>query len=162
MREVQDELVNGDVRAGDIEPNGTMTEVDAQRVVETGTDFLIEVLAAVAQRGAEVGVTLNVRGAVVTGVLIGRSAWLQEQVAMLSSAGSGAEVMGQSLNSLFTSLYGDGQDGDDIRYAFIHLKEARYVFGEGFAPSVENSGFLWRGRISEVSAWSIGSLTRRV
>ncbi|MBV9774376.1 MAG: hypothetical protein JO040_10525, partial [Gemmatimonadetes bacterium] len=39
---------------------------------------------------------------------------------------------------------------------FIHLADARYVTGNGRVPA--QAGMLWRGRLSEVGGFSVGTV----
>lgn len=104
----------------------------------------------------QLGVTLTVNGSVITGALIGKSAWISEQaVAYEEELGGMIRTLGR--------LIDDPRDADRPldTYGFIHLKDAHYVSGTEFYPAQDQDGFFWRGRLADVSGWSFGVLQRK-
>ncbi|MEU5945122.1 hypothetical protein ABZ793_06115 [Micromonospora sp. NPDC047465] len=126
-------------------------------------DVVLQILAKGAQEGGlELGVTLSVSGGLVTGTLVGRDRWFQElgdfieQAADRPDARSLADELGELMSEVGKPA--DGEDGfvSTLQYVFIHLINARYVQGSQLMP---NQGtMLWRGRISEVAGFSVGTL----
>lgn len=111
-------------------------------------DPLLRVLAAgVALPEHQIGITLSVGGAVLTGLLVTRDRWLGELASYDRSASPGpltqiVDVIHQA------ELQGSPvlDDGGD----FLHLTLVRVVGRPAEVPQ------LWRVRISEVSGWGLG------
>jgi hypothetical protein len=131
---------------------------DVQAVDDVGGDSFLRGFAKAAQKtDFSMSITLGVRGAIVTGMLIGRDKWLEELSAALSAAGEVGQGLGDGLREGFREADLQQPADQEVFYGFLHLKDAQYVLGgSSFAPTT--AGFLWRGRISEISAWSLGSL----
>ena len=116
-------------------------------------DGLLLALCEVARNvdGFELGITVNVPGATVTGVMVGPKAWLQ----ILGASGEGdANEFLRGIAARMSEIL-DG--GDDVDTQFLHLREAQYVSGGTFQPT--NAALLWRGRLAAVSGFSLGTLT---
>lgn len=117
-------------------------------------DGLLVALAEVARHkeGFELGLTVNVPGATVTGVMIGPRAWLR----ILGASGEG------DAHAFLSSLAGGMNEilessGLEVATQFLHLRDAQYVSGGLFTPT--NAGLLWRGRLGEITGFSLGTLT---
>ena len=111
-------------------------------------------LAEVARHkeGFELGITVNVPGATVTGIMIGPRAWLR----ILGASGEGGAH--EFLNSLAGGMNQILENaGREVTTQFLHLRDAQYVSGGRFTPT--NAGLLWRGRLGEIAGFSIGTLT---
>lgn len=111
--------------------------------------------------GISIGVTLTVGGTLITGNLISGNSYF-EQVADLL-AGSPANDVTQAMVNYHAKLSTDRYDpsmfeSDEDRNSvvFIHLKDAKHFFGTNVLPS---NGALWRGKLSDVSGYTIGSLS---
>lgn len=132
------------------------------------------------------GVTLYVRGTVVTGRLIPNWQWMEEvaeqmQAATLKSDPDGDDE-GERLGvtPLFDRLASEMKENRDnneklkdiadqltdaqaraaaqvSQTTFLHLKDAKFFAAEHLVPQV---GSHWRGRLSEVDGWSPGVLAR--
>lgn len=120
---------------------------------DVGCDEMLQALVATADSSRElsVGMTLAANGCVVTGLLIGERRWFTE-----------LETEYPDLRPSFTTPLRkrmvDDEEGQEIvdERRFVHLKDARYLTGGGFAPNVRSTGFFWRGRLAHISAWSFG------
>lgn len=44
--------------------------------------------------------------------------------------------------------------------AFVHLRDARWIFGDSTVPAGSGPGMLWRGRLSEVQGFAFGSISQ--
>ncbi|WP_372736260.1 hypothetical protein [Nocardioides sp.] len=117
-------------------------------------DGLLMALAEVArtQEGFELGITVNVPGATVTGIMIGPRPWLR--ILAVSGEGGTNQFLSSVAGALDSML---DSAGEDVTAQCLHLRQAQYVSGGTFTPT--NAALLWRGRISEVAGFSIGSLT---
>jgi len=118
-------------------------------------DIMLHTFVRAAFEGQlSMGITLNVPGTVVSGVLIGRNEWLELFEAWLAEAGD--TTMGPALSEGVVRI---SQEAEEARgyplFGYIHLKDARFLVGENLMPN-RGRGLLWRGKLSEVSAWSLG------
>lgn len=109
----------------------------------------------------DVGVTLFVNGCIVTGMLIGARMYLKEYARQWRGAMSDPEIA----EEVERIIIDQGEESirkleaqeSPPRNAFIHLRNARYITGHVIAP--QEGGLLWRGRLSEVSGWSLGAIS---
>lgn len=127
--------------------------------------FLQSTIESVIAAGVEIGVTLTVGGSIVSGTLISGKTYFKELGEVLAGAsqeeGDMQSVLGSSW-AKYSAIYEKPEDApDDWRpgpVGFIHLRNARYYApGQGALPT--NQGVLWRGKLSAVDAFSIGSFS---
>jgi hypothetical protein len=130
-----------------------------------GADWMLELLVRVANAmtsGSFLGVTLNVSGQVVTGRLISVIAYYRGYANMWEQAlgvGDHSRNYVEPWRELADRMEKERLEGDEEKLPtprYVHLSNARYVYGSGLIPT--NDGLLWRGRISDVSAFSLGYL----
>jgi hypothetical protein len=145
-----------------------MTEADdanspLERVFAMEVDWHLQLLVEDANDfGVEVPVTLFVAGAVVTGVLTSGKVYF-ERFADQFAAGWPEEGRAEIRASMATpgNVYPRLEPGEKSprkRPAqFIHLRDARIVTWHGNLPTT-GEGVLWRGRLTEVSGYSLGNL----
>jgi hypothetical protein len=138
---------------------------------EPATDHTLYLLLHAAERGAHVGLTVTVDGAVVTGTLVGTVEYcraLADQFTALNGSTVMDEGFAEAFRTLVDDAYGIAQ-GDrranpdasafERAVSFLHLLEARYVSGPTFLPHGRH-GVAWRCRVNDITSWSIGDLTR--
>jgi hypothetical protein len=143
-----------------------VTDVNAE------PDWLLQNLVATANasKDSQMGVTLHVSGIIVSGTLISYEAYWLALIALVRenvSSGFKSELtaLGDDLAATFanasrpggheSSPNGDGAEGSEAPPPeFIHLRDA-IVFAPGVAATLPKT--LWRGRLSHVSAWSLGT-----
>ena len=89
--------------------------------------------------GPTVGVTATVGGVSLTGELISMTEYI--------------ELMG--FNPESARVFLESYDSAGVP-RFFHMKNARLISGTILVPT--NMGMLWRGRISDVSGFSMGAL----
>ena len=94
-------------------------------------------------------ITLNVNGLLVCGIMISGEEYF------LNSLGQDNEYF----KSLAKDLYGDitNLKNENTKPNYIHLKSAQFWVGT-MNPVPSEVGVYWRGRISEISAFSFGKL----
>jgi hypothetical protein len=111
-----------------------------------------------------VGVTLWVGGAIVTGMVVGTDEFFD---ALADYVEGDTGETASTFRKVATELREDrdaakavvAEDGlGDDPVTFIHLRDAR-AFAPGSGPIPSNQGFLWRGRLDTVDAWSFGVLS---
>lgn len=116
---------------------------------------------------SEVGVTVHVKGAVISGLLIsGRSFWNLivkglEATAEMSEGpkSSGAQLFADFFRinlDRFEKIRDEYQANDTLppRPVHIHLRQASTYLSGGEPALIQPT---WRGRISEVDGWSFGN-----
>jgi hypothetical protein len=130
------------------------------------TDFFLQTLVeAVNESGLEVGLTLTVKGAVISGITVSMKRFFEENAAMIRSAGKGtlSEESSESLAQGFESLLElvAERDANEPNFkappAFVHLRDACYLLDP---HTLSSPAVWWRGRLSEVDGFSIGILTQ--
>ncbi len=133
-------------------------------------DQTLYLLLRAAERGRRVGLTVMVEGTVVSGTLVGTVEYCRALADQFAAAEGGTE-MDEEFADAFHELVDNAQGvaHGDRRYPadaasferatrFLHLAEARYVSGPAFLPPGRH-GVLWRCRVEDVRAWSLGDLT---
>ncbi|HEU4457001.1 MAG TPA: gas vesicle accessory protein GvpU [Longimicrobium sp.] len=114
-------------------------------------DYALEVLVSLAEKhDFNVTMTLSVRGSVVTGELISSREWGKAFAAQL---GHDAESMRRD-----EGAKAETATDDAAPIEFVHLRNASYIGGAGLIPA--SGGLLWRGKASQVDAFSVGMLKR--
>jgi hypothetical protein len=123
-----------------------------QPFVEVG-DEMLSALAHLAQTmtGTEIGLTVTVPGSVVTGLLVGRNAWMELLIEQGNQAGGTAQGFLTAFAENFKLPVADEDEAEElISYGYLHFKDAAIQLGTGLSQT----GMLWRVRIDQVGAWS--------
>jgi len=128
-------------------------------------DPILRLFASIAEQASfDLGITVAVDGALVTGVLVGQDEWLR----LLGQTMDGGESIALSLRRYLNQGLHEAvaeviepmnEDPQPEDHEYLHLKNARYVMGTGFVPTPPAEPSLWRGRIDHISGWSWGALT---
>lgn len=120
------------------------------------TDWFLQKLVNLANGEAklEFGLTLTVEGQIVTGTLISHETYFKEFAAAFAGALPNGDSEGE-VQRVFENLGAPSAGGDLLPMQYICLRAARHLMGNSFAPA---SGMLWRGKISSVSGFSLGTL----
>jgi hypothetical protein len=114
--------------------------------------------------GVEIDVALHVAGLVVTGTLTSGQRYFELMGDALSKATTNMPEVTEALKAVakFGDFYAprDEEEKSDRPDTpqYIHLRNARY-FSPAGGPIPASGGLLWRGRVTEVSGFSIGSWT---
>ena len=113
--------------------------------------------------GIEMGITLQVSGVLVSGTLINGKKYFEDFSISFASGFKSDSELAESFKSLIGSykeIYTTKppEDADQPPPGYIHLKNARFIVpGQQAVPNPP--GTLWRGRISEVGGFILGSLS---
>lgn len=108
---------------------------------------------------AEFGITLNVGGFLVSGILVGGKQYFEGLAEYISSGvdeKEAAEGIKKTLGKP-KEIYGHETSKNSLP-SYIHLKEAKFYNTQGNPPIPGNQGVWWRGRISEVQGFMFGKL----
>lgn len=152
-------------------------------------DPALEVLVSTidALSDGNVGVTLTVGGLVISGEIISESKWMEETENHLGAVMAAA---GQDASQGFTVLFRTFRERADSRRSdrdklkaaeaqglpasmvttlaqaedvpFVHMNRVWFHgAGEGGAPVPGDQRGMWRGRLDDVTGWSLGTLGAR-
>jgi hypothetical protein len=116
--------------------------------------------------GIEQGITLNVGGVLVSGMLIGGRKYFQELSDQIRrvTAGTASEGYGELMgdtHSAFVEVYPERQPDQPYPYRrinYIHLRGALTFGSNGIMSPRE--GVYWRGKLSSVDGYSFGNLSQ--
>lgn len=134
------------------------TPASSSSVDDFDSVLMLLVRIANSSPGWSIDVTLWLPGGPVTGRLISGETWTSSLETALDDAGShGLTPLFEGLHERYAALAA-AEDCDDDDPIYIHLIDARVMSGPLLIPGTQNSGFTWRGRLSEVAYWAVGSV----
>jgi hypothetical protein len=124
--------------------------------------FLAELVSWANTFGFQAGVTLHVGGTIVSGTMISGAAYfaLFRENTLVALSGSPAEFRTPIDEML--STYGSIYDKPEVTTHpghYIHLRDAYFFDPAGNA--LPRGGALWRGKLSAIDGFSLGSLSTR-
>jgi hypothetical protein len=106
---------------------------------------------------AGIGVTLATPGGIITSDLISVSRYFE----LVAGGVFDVPEFQQRIKEEVAAMEGSGKEKVPVSaLQHYHLADARFVTGAGLVPTV-GEGMLWRGRIQEVSGFSMKSLSQR-
>lgn len=130
-----------------------------------GVDWLLAQLIALADNGGvETGMTLQLGGLVISGVLISGREYFVEAAKITAAAkvtGTAGPDLAQVLARMmdqFKGIYpaaGAGEWDEGRKPTYIHLRNARIALPSGGASPPS----LWRGKLTSVDGYVIGEMT---
>lgn len=132
-------------------------------------DGVLQLLISYSELGIETPVTLLTGGMTVSGVIVSAAIYMENTGAQLSAALRShdprlAETISQSFAQLRQDVEAQSKAADEagsLSARFIHLKNAKYFIpGQDGLPN-NADGIFWRGRLSAISGFSLGSFTTR-
>lgn len=137
-----------------------------QEQIATDDAIVLMFLDLVEEDGVEVEVTLSMNGAIISGALIGASAYYEgitEKAKKLSDK-TMSKILSKKFGDLkeaYAKQKGEEKEEEDKEtkensYTFIHLKNAKYLSVS--SQSTTGSGTWWRGKISSIDGFSFNSL----
>jgi hypothetical protein len=137
----------------------SLAEPQAVEEIHTMPDPILLAMAATAgeDESFELGLTLHVSGVVVSGIMVSPSRFFERLAQWLTEQGAGgfAQSFAEPVAEMFRESAANDEQGMPPIVSFIHLRDAR-VFTSGTDRPLPE--VMWRGRLSHVSAWSIGTL----
>lgn len=125
-------------------------------------DWLLQHLVTHANHTQDfsIPVTLWVGGGLISGVLVSGSKFFD---AYTEEVVKGVKDEGKDATRRFFREMGDvyyEPSGTPVHdTAFIHLLDAKFWSPSGQLPTASHSGVAWRGRISQITGYSLGRLT---
>jgi hypothetical protein len=134
-------------------------ETDLEFLDPTSGDwFLQSLVETINGTEAELGITLQVGGLLVSGHLVSGHRWFEafaDQIAAGIADAEGREEVRAAYASYADVYRQDDPDVEAPLPQFIHLRDAHYFGADGSAiPS--SQGVLWRGRVAQVAGFHLG------
>lgn len=143
-----------DQESNKLEPPGPVTDgVDR--------DWLLQHLVTHANRtpSFSISITLWVGGGLISGMLVSGSkffdAYTDEIVKVVDDEGKDAT---RKFFRELGGVYYEPSDAPAHDTSFIHLLEAKFWSPSGQIPPATNAGVAWRGRLSQITGYSLGRL----
>nr|WP_288356451.1 gas vesicle accessory protein GvpU [uncultured Pseudomonas sp.] len=145
--------------------------IDLAKLMATkDKDWFLSMLVKIANNGpGEFGVTLNVGGSIISGMLISGRKYFDEFAKQFATPFRGENEDSESPSieatlKQFGQIYDktENEETDDKEnnpVSYIHLRDANIFFRDGTIPT--NQGVLWRGKLSSVDGFSLGNLNRQ-
>ncbi|WP_102232255.1 gas vesicle accessory protein GvpU [Metabacillus schmidteae] len=135
-----------------------------QTQMSTNDAIMLMFLDLVEQDGIEVGVTLSVKGAIISGILIGATAYYEGITE--ASKNFDDSTMSKIISKKFHDLkeeYAQQKQQEAEKeskdkanpFTFIHLKDAKYLNSHGELS--HSKGTWWRGKIESIDGFSFNS-----
>ncbi|ALC88584.1 gas vesicle protein GvpU [Bacillus sp. FJAT-18017] len=117
-------------------------------------DTVLELFVQAANNhGFNLDITLNVKGAVVTGTIISARDYFESLSGTVEDGSDVAEKLSDMLSNAGESAGSESQPEAN----YIHLKNANVYVGDS-KPTPSKGDILWRGKLSEVDGFFIGRI----
>jgi hypothetical protein len=133
---------------------------------EQPSDWYLQMLINMVNGGLSIDITLQVSGFLVSGRLVGGSEYFDGMAEDFARAiPDNGTALKESFAALRDRYYPTEGSSDDrakigpFGPSFIHLKNARF-FNTAGNPIPANGGVWWRGRVSQVGGFTLGSLSQ--
>jgi len=98
-------------------------------------------------------ITLNVKGAVITGTMVSAAEYFGELSEILEGGDEAAQMLSEQM-----AKAGETAGSDDKSEAhFIHMKDTKVYCGDS-KPTPSKGDFLWRGKLSEIDGFFLGKI----
>lgn len=134
-------------------------------------DWLLRVLVSISAAGLSVPITLQVHGALVSGVLTTGRKYFEQLGDTLAAAAlpsddeaqqSARNAIRKTFTSIAKEIYPDQMVEDEVRgilpaTQYIHLEQA-LIYSESGQAVGQSSGTLWRGSLKSIDGFVFGKL----
>ncbi|WP_409293694.1 gas vesicle accessory protein GvpU [Peribacillus sp. SCS-26] len=116
-------------------------------------DSILEFLVQAANKhDFELDITLNVKGAVITGTMISA----KEYFSSLSETFEDGNEIAQAISEQMAQA-GESSQNDNSEANFIHMKESKVYCGDS-KPTPSKGKILWRGKLAEIDGFFLGKI----
>ncbi|WP_409293114.1 gas vesicle accessory protein GvpU [Peribacillus sp. SCS-37] len=116
-------------------------------------DNILEFLVQAANKhDFELDITLNVKGAVITGTMISA----KEYFSSLSETFEDGNDIAQAISEQMAQA-GESSQKENSEANFIHMKEAKVYCGDS-KPTPSKGKILWRGKLAEIDGFFLGKI----
>jgi hypothetical protein len=133
-------------------------------ILEPQSDWMLRYLVDLANlRGLQMGITLQLEGMLVSGVLVGGQDYFDGITNNISDALGGNDQT-KAIADLFERMNQavHAETNPDMPTpppAYIHLKDAYFFQSADAAPIPSGQGVWWRGRLTRISGFFFGNLS---
>lgn len=133
-------------------------EHDALRGAVDDRDWILQAIAEWAKHGFNVALTLTTPAGLLSGMACSGKEYIEhlENIVLGNFTGDAKNEMSEVFKhwkSAYEPVDDESDDGNEVLY--IHLRDAKLLVDNRFVPA---SGTLWRGRISDITGFSLGIL----
>lgn len=125
---------------------GTASEITKDNTLE----FFAE---AVNKHDFSLDITLNLKGAIVTGTMVSAGKYFEG----LSETFGGGNDVAEALSEKLAQAGEGAQSSNGGGANFIHLEDAKVYCGDT-KPTPAKGDILWRGKLSEVDGFFLGKI----
>lgn len=130
-------------------------------IIKGEKDWFLETLVNIVNNNdLSIGLTIVTHGFLVSGDIIGGKIYFEdfgkEMQSIVSETSEGVSIS-EHFKKMGDEIY--SEEKMDKNPSFIHFKNAKFFHTSG-EPVPNNRGVLWRGKISEVSGYSLGKLSK--
>ena len=121
-----------------------------------GDPLLKTILATANKENITLGITLNVEGMIISGILISSKEYYEGLAQQLKEPSDRKET--NNLTKTLVNIINQyiAQEGQALTQDYIHLKDARFHYAsQDIAPI--DQGVWWRGKLSSVDGFTLGT-----
>ncbi|KPL58204.1 gas vesicle accessory protein GvpU [Rossellomorea vietnamensis] len=120
----------------------------------TGKDSILEFFVQASNKhDFSLDITLNVKGAVITGTLVSAKEYFDSLSETFEDGSEVAQKLSEELAKAGESV----EEGQSAEAHFIHLKNTKVYCGDS-KPTPSKGKIMWRGKISEVDGFFLGKI----
>ncbi|TMU83941.1 gas vesicle protein GvpU [Bacillus sp. BHET2] len=120
----------------------------------SGKDSILEFFVqATNKHDFSLDITLNIKGAVITGTLVSAKEYFDSLSETFEDGSDVAQKLSEELAKAGESV--DANQSDEAH--FIHLKNTKVYCGDS-KPTPSKGKIMWRGKISEVDGFFLGKI----
>jgi len=152
--------MSNDQKRDDVED--AVEVMNTQEIPDDVDWFLMQGLLNLVELGNNIGITLSVKGVIISGICISALEYLDE-----ISSGMNA-TLGPDYAEIVDAIIAGSKENypspedimakGHISRGYIHLKDACY-FTPGKKPMPSTGGMLWRGKVAAVDGFSLGTFS---
>jgi hypothetical protein len=120
----------------------------------TGKDSILEFFVQASNKhDFSLDITLNVKGAVITGTLVSAKEYFDSLSETFEDGSDVAQKLSEELARAGESV----EENQSTEAHFIHLKNTKVYCGDS-KPTPSKGKIMWRGKISEVDGFFLGKI----
>lgn len=117
-------------------------------------DNILEFLVQAANKhDFNLDITLNVKGAVITGTMISAKEYFRSLSGTFEDGNDIAQMLSEQLDQAGKVA----QNSDDTGANFLHMKDTKVYCGDS-KPTPSKGQILWRGKLSEIDGFFLGRI----
>lgn len=117
-------------------------------------EFLQNLVGATERTGAEIDVTLNVGGNLVSGTLVSQEEYIKIIARRFSDVADETAAPDEGIVNLFRGFLGEQSSQALEEPLYVHLRNPK-IYQQGIRAGI--TGFGWRGRLESVDGFQFGS-----